>query len=191
MSKLSVDLNPKKEFIPAPTGTHVVRLVQMIDLGNQEFKGKITHNVYLGFELPGEQMENGKPFTVGKEVKLSLGNYNGKDSTLRQIATALKGGKLTEADLADLATNVFEIVGKTGLANICHKTSAKGNVRADLVSIVPLPKGMPIPESTTETTVFKIGDTDAAVIERIPNFLKRKMRIGVGEDTDGLSEVLS
>lgn len=188
---MALSVPQTKSFVPAPAGSHVVRLFQMIDLGMQDFihQGQTSrnHKIYLSFELPEELMENGQPFIVGKEVILSLASGK-RDSMLLQMATALINKQLTGADLAELKTDLFKLNGKYAIANIVHRTAAlTGNVRAEIVSLTPLMKGMNKPVPVNEEFTFSLEQTvSQAHLDKIPAFLRRK--ISLPQNEIGLAE---
>jgi hypothetical protein len=175
---LSIPVTETKEFKHAPVGNHIGRLFQIIDLGNQEFQGKVSHKIYLGFELPEEQLDNGKPMTVGKEVTLSLSEFKGKKSGLRVIAEGLIGRELTNADLEDLRTDIFKLLGKVGMVNVLHKTSAAGKLRAEPSAVTPLPKSIKTPPPAINIPLrFSLDEPfNQEAFDQIPSFLQNKIK---------------
>ena len=64
------------DFKPCPEGNHGARLYALVDLGLHEktWQGetKMKHLVHLGWELPDEPMEDGRPFTISARLTYSM-----------------------------------------------------------------------------------------------------------------------
>ena len=129
-----------KKFKPYPEGTHVLRVVDVIDRGWQEFKGKSTHQmsfVFIGRERIQEGSDKGKPLPVTFYCTTSLfgGGEGLNTSKHMKMLRGLTGyPRLTEDNLAAWDYNPEKLVGKVTRAVIVHKEGASGRVRADIVS---------------------------------------------------------
>ncbi len=166
----------RKEFVLAPLGTHVARCISFIHIGTNEetFKGepKMFNKIRLTFELPNELMEfadGKKPMVHSQEYTLSMA----PKANLRRLVEGMLGVALRD-DEAD-AFDTESIVGMPCLMQIIHKTSAKGNKRAEIASAMPLAKGQIAPSQVNPSKILSYGNWDKELFEAQPNFIKDKI----------------
>ena len=90
-----------KEFTPAPVGNHPARCIGIIDLGTQtgEWQGKplVRRQCVLQWELPNEQMEDGRVEIV--HVQLVLLRVEPEVVTNRDAYSRLTGVQRQEPGL--------------------------------------------------------------------------------------------
>lgn len=126
-------------FQPAPEGVHQAVCVDVIDKGlvEETWEGKTTrkHKILLSWQI-AETREDGKPFLVSKRYTLSIG----EKANLRKDLESWRGRAFTPAEEAQF--DVESVIGANCLLNIQHRES-KGKTYANVVSIMPLVKGMP------------------------------------------------
>lgn len=162
----------------APEGTHLARCVSFIHIGTNEedFQGepKDFNKIRLGFELPEElhtfKAEIGdQPLVISQEYTLSMN----EKANLRKLIEGILGHAMQpeEADTFD----VEGLVGKACLVNIKHKTSAKGNVRAEIATASPLMKKQVCPAQITPSKVLAYDSFNEEVFNSLPDFLKEKI----------------
>lgn len=144
-----------------PAGSHLARCYYIVDQGFQETnfnnESKLSHKVRIGWELPAEAMSDGRPFAIFETFTASLN----EKAKLYNIIKAWMG------KAPDPATfNIKDLLGKTALVSIIH--SEKGDkVYANLSSVMPVPKGMPVPEPINEPVFFDFDVPDKAVFEKL------------------------
>lgn len=128
-----------KTFDPAPAGVHQGVCVDVVDLGMLDVtwqgKTKQQHKINVAWQI-AERREDGKPFLVFKRYTLSLG----EKATLRKDLESWRGKAFTREE--ELGFDVERVIGKNCLLNIQHNESG-GKTYANVVSIMPLVKGMP------------------------------------------------
>ncbi len=159
------------DFAEVPPDNYVGRCYRIVDLGttHDEFAGEVKarHRLMISFELPGELMNDGRPFSVTWWVTHSFH----EKANLRIGLETWRKAKFTEAELQrfDLET----ILGKAGLVTVAHNN----NGRAVAKGIGPLPKGMTCPPQVNDTQVFWIEPFDrakfAALAEGIQDMVKK------------------
>lgn len=126
-------------FEPAPEGVHQAVCVDVVDLGllDVTWQGvkKVQHKVNLAWQI-AEDREDGKPFLVFKRYTLSLH----EKAALRGDLESWRGRRFTRDD--ELGFDVESVLGANCLLNIQHR-EVGDRVYANIVSIMPLVKGMP------------------------------------------------
>jgi hypothetical protein len=172
--------SPKREFEIAPAGNHVAVCFAMVDLGHQHTvytdrntgvtQEKWQHKVYIGWELSNEQMADGRPFMVSRQLTMSLH----ENATMRAILESWRGRPFTEDEEA--AFDLKNILGKPCMVNVVH---AKGKERtyANIKSVATMPKGMPVPDQVNDTMLFEFGDQgfDENAFKALPQWLQTKI----------------
>lgn len=127
-----------KTFTPAPAGLHQAVCVDVVDMGLLEVtyagKTKKQHKVRLVWQID-EAMEDGKPFIAQKRYTLSLH----EKSTLRQDLESWRGRPFTEEESAGF--DLEKLINVNCQINVQH-VPKQGAIYANVVSIVPLGKGM-------------------------------------------------
>lgn len=131
-------------FQPAPEGTTLAVLVDIVDLGMQPDKyneGEMVHQVRLTFQTE-DKTDEGKPFIVSTfPYKASL---NSKANLYKVISTLL-GRKLAKEDFDEEGNVDLDelLIGKNVMITIEHKQSADGTkTYANITSIGPVPKSI-------------------------------------------------
>jgi hypothetical protein len=153
-----------RDFAPAPAGVHQAVCVDVVDLGilDVTWQGvtKKQHKVNVAWQI-AEDRDDGKPFLVFKRYTLSLHEKAG----LRKDLEAWLGRKFGRDD--EMGFDVEGMVGKNCLLNITHN-SVGDKVYANVVSIMPLAKGMPT--MNPRDYVRKVDRTpeDASQVHREP-----------------------
>lgn len=170
---------PKSNFTPAPSGSHVARCFQMIQIGTiqEEYMGnpKMMNKIRLSFELPNEKKswkegEPEKPWVIHQEYTLSMA----EKANLRKLIEGMIGTTLIDEEA--FAFDVESIVGKACILNVKHKTSAAGNTRAEIASAAPLMKGMECPLQFNPSNILTYSTWDQSKYDVLPDFIKEKMQ---------------
>ena len=148
------------DFTPAPEGTHVARCVQLIDLGTQysDFYKKSAHKILLGWELPNELQDDGKPFLVWRRYTLSLSDK----SNLRKDLKSWRGREFTATELEGF--ELRNVVDKACMISVTHSERDK-SIYADVDAVMKLLKDMPVPDRISDLVVFDIDEFDQKVFD--------------------------
>ena len=127
-----------RAFTPAPAGLHQGVCVDVVDMGVLEVtyagQTKRQHTVRVVWQID-EDMEDNRPFIVQKRYTLSLH----EKATLRKELESWRGRAFSEDELAGF--DLEKLLGANAQLNIQHTVKA-GETYANVVSIVPLGKGM-------------------------------------------------
>jgi hypothetical protein len=168
------------DFTPPPSGTHVARCVQVVDLGTQHwsFNGqpKTTRKVRITFELPEElhvfEEEKGEePFFVSKEYTATLAS-KGK---LRPDLESWRGQAFTAEELEGF--DLKKVLGAPALVTVVHETGKTGKSYANIASIAKLPKSMKCPKQINPSVNFSLDpeDFDQEVYDNLPEWMQKKI----------------
>lgn len=175
-----MSLKPQRgvsNYKPIPAGSHPAYLFSLVDLGTQEEDGqwglKQQPKIRVGFEVPGETIEiDGKtlPMTHYQEYTNSLG----RKANWRHHLEGWRGSPMTQAEIE--AFDPTRLLGKKCMLTVIHKTSAAGNLRAEINGISQLPKGMTaMPPMHNRPFVYDIADGENEVFNAFPDFIKEKI----------------
>ena len=169
-----------RELQKAPTGNHVSRCYQVVDLGQQKttFQGteKIQRQLLLGFELCDELMEDGRPFAVSNTYSFSLG----PKANLRRVLEGWRGRPFSEQELSGFDVSV--LAGKPCMVQIAHRQANNGKTYVNIQSIGTLPKGLQAPEPQNQVVVYSPYAHDAQAYDKLPDWVKRRLSDRVKEE---------
>lgn len=171
---------PKNEsgnFELVPAGTFIGRCYRFIDLGSheQEYQGQskgLKRLVMIGFELPTETMEDGRPFSIHKRYTWSMH----EKSAMRKDLESWRGQKFNDADLGPGGFNVRNLLGVACTLNIVH--SEGESVYANIASIGKVMKGIEVPKQINPSVYFSLERDlyDASIMDTLSDKLKDFIR---------------
>lgn len=167
---LTMPKNEGGSFELAPAGNHLATCVKIIDLGTQkiEWEGTIKQQrkIQVFWELPGETMEDGRPFLVAKRYTLS----SHEKSTLRKDLEAWRGRPFKESDFGPGGFVIRKVLGIPCMVQVVHN-SRGDKTYANVASVGSLPKGMQPQDPINETVYFSLepDEFDRQVFEAIPD----------------------
>lgn len=165
--------NNDKDYKKVPQGLHVAVCYMLVDVGLQrtvwQGQEKWRHKIYIRFETPEEQEDDGRPLSIGLFVGANLS----PKGNLRPMLEAWRGRQFTEEELKKF--DVTAVLGKACQINVTH-TSKDGKVYENITSVVPLSKGMVAPKAVN--TLIKYGPEDKSQFESLPDWLKKKVTEG-------------
>ncbi len=178
-----ISKNSGEDFKLVPEGTHLARCYLMVDVGYQETNFGTKLQVVLGFEIPGELMDDGRPMIIYKTFTNSMH----EKATLRISIESWRGKKLTETEAR--AFDLRNVLGHPCQLSIVHR-DVGGRTYANIAAITGLPKGLPVPEQVNPSICFDIDAGDDPSI--LPNWLQTKVAEAgsgdAGETTQGLAD---
>lgn len=165
-------------YTPPPEGTHIALCNQVVDLGLQRTtylgEDKITHQVYIRWELPNERFEWEKdgeklegPMVIGKTYTLSLSNK----ANLYKDLTSWRGRTFTDEELKGF--DLFTILGKPCQVTITHWESG-GRSGGAVASVAGIPKGMEGP-TTSEIGLIKYSADEPEAFETLSKWMQEKI----------------
>jgi hypothetical protein len=150
-----------KAFQQAPTGNHAAVCIALTDLGTQhgEYQGEPTvrNQVMLTWELCGEKMTDGRPFTVSAFLTNSLN----EKSKLRAYLVSWRGRDFTPQELKKF--DLQSVLGAPCLVSVVENEKGKAAVSG----VARLPKGMEKPEPTNPLRAFWIAEWDQEAFDAL------------------------
>jgi hypothetical protein len=164
---------PASEFRALPAGTHVATCFQVIDFGTQtdSYEGRETvrRKVWLGFEVPSEQMSDGRNFVIGKEYTFS----SSPKSTFRKHLEAWRGTPFKDSDFkGEDAFDIKNLLSVGCMLSVTHNS----NGRAVLNGIMKLPNGTTCPEPEKQVYLTLDGDEfDREVFDDLQDWMQDRI----------------
>lgn len=146
-------------FENCPAGNHIAVCTRVIDLGTQRivFDKEVKHQrkIYVGWEIPDELMEDGRPFMVGKRYTYS----SHEKATLRQHLEAWRNRKFEPKDFGENGFHIKKILGVGCMIQVVH-TERDGKHYANVQSVGSLPKGVANPEPAGDVIFFSLEEDE-------------------------------
>ena len=152
--------NETKNYELIEGGVYPARCLQVVELGThdnthpQAAPGSVKKELMIIWELSGELMQDGRPFTINKRYTNSLN----EKAILRKDLEAWRGRKFTEDELKCFA--LAKILDAPCMINIVQTQGKKDPSKTynNVMSIMPLPKGMTVERRVNELVDFGIDD---------------------------------
>ena len=166
-------------FELVPAGSHIARCYSMVEIGTvtETFKGelKTLHKVRITWELPLETKvfnpEKGEqPFSVSKEYTLSMH----EKSNLRKDLSSWRGRGFTDDEAS--AFDITKLLGVPCMVNVVHNQAQNGNVYANVMGVMPLPKGTQCPPQVNTTFMLSFENFDEGKFNLLPEWLKERIK---------------
>jgi hypothetical protein len=117
-------------------GTHPAVCYLIAELDTQETSFGKKPMLHIGWELPEERLTNGRPAVVSRRYSVSAA----PKAALRLDIEGWLGRKLSPVDLDTM--DLCEFIGMTCLVNVQHSDETGGRIYANVVSVLPPPRGM-------------------------------------------------
>lgn len=175
--------SPKKDYGRVDDGTFFGRVVSVVDFGTQpqtdwKTKEKIDSKprVMITWELSSERIEVeqedgttvSKPRWIGKEYTIST--Y--EQANLMKLLAAV----------APQATSLDELLNVPCMVQV----GSTENGNAKVVSVMPAPRGMEVPELENETLHFDFSHPDLELFEKLPLWMRNKIK--EADDYEGFAD---
>lgn len=166
MSFIAKD-NGGGDFEPVPEGTHLGICYMLVDVGEQESHFGVKPQVIIGWELPEQAMDDGRPMSISAIYTNSLSSK----ANLRADLEGWRGRAFTDEELAGF--DLRAIAGKPCLLSVKHNT--KGDkVYANVHAVMAMMKGAQVPKMHNETLVYSVDEPDPKVYESLPEWVRKK-----------------
>lgn len=163
--------NNGKDFESCPAGNHIAVCYRVIDLGTQktEWQGqaKIQHKILVGWEIPEELMEDGRPFSVSKKYTFS----SHEKSVLRKDLESWRGQPFQDSDFGPGGFDIKNLLGKACMLNVIHE-SKNGTTYANIASIARLPKTVTAPQMKNPIVYFTLDKPDWTIYDTLSQGLR-------------------
>lgn len=173
--------NTSKPRVLCPPGEHLARLVQIVDLGGQRFKGEDpSRKIYFGFETCTARHvfkdENGpEPFMLQSEFAWYMTSANvAKKTKLRGFVESFWGKPFpTEEAAADFD---FALMLDRGvILVVSHAYKTDGTPKAQIVAVRPCGK-VDLPPRHNEAVIYEVSNSEDEAFYKLPEFLQKKIR---------------
>jgi len=161
---------PEGNFQLAPEGTHVARCYMVVDMGLQETGYGPKHKIKIGFELPNEAMDDGRPFSVSQTYTASLS----EKANLRGDLESWRGRAFTEQELQGF--DVFNVLGAPAMVSVIH-TESNGKTYANIKSVSAIPKGLTVPNAINDHIKFSLEEYSQEQFDALPEYLRDKINV--------------
>lgn len=159
--------NGGADFAPVPEGTHLGICYMLVDIGEQESTYGIKPKIVIGWELPSETLEDGRPMSISAIYTHSLSSK----AKLREILEGWRGRAFTDIELTGF--DLRNIVGKPCLLSVKH--NATGDRTYANVSSVSAPmKDMNVPEMANEKIIYSVDEPNPEAFEKLPEWIRNK-----------------
>ena len=156
------------DFVLTPTGNHLGICYLLVGLGRQETNFGIKEQVLIGWELPNELMEDGRPFAISKQYTLSTN----EKANLRKDLEAWRGRSFSEAEVESF--NLKNILGKPCMVAVIHNNK-NNKTYANVASIASVPKGMNVPKKCNETVCYDVDEPEETIFKKLPEWIQKKV----------------
>lgn len=164
---LTVSSSGGGDYKQLPAGTHLARCVRIIDLGTQTstYKGetKTRRQLMFTWEIPGELMDDGRPFTASKFYTASLS----EKANLRKDLESWRGKAFAESDLVGF--DLTKILNAVCMLSIVEGDNGKTKVNG----VMAAPKGTSLPLATNEVYSFDLDVWDQDGFNKLSDGVKR------------------
>ena len=181
---------PLKPKVLAPEGTHVARVISIIEIGTEKTNFGDSKKVLITWELPTEvhkfkEEEGEKPFVVSSKYTLSLHKKSKLRPIVEGILTSLTDDEASNFDLD-------EILGKECLVNVEYSEDGQW---ANVKSTSKLIKGMVCPKAINPLKSLSFEKWSQEVYDSLYPSLKERIakspeyRKMNGEDVVNESEI--
>ena len=157
---------------PVEPGVYMAVCVGVVDLGEQysEKFGRYSNKLKFVWALPSETLEiNGKPEErqLSREFTFSLK----KSGNLRSFLESWNSRTYTDEEFGDL--DPTEQLGKA-----CQLQVALNDTKeySNVVNLMPLPKGLPVPQSTTPLFSWDMDQWDDAAFGLLPEWCQEQIK---------------
>ena len=162
-----------KPKVPAiEPGVYMAVCVGVIDLGEQysEMFKNYRNEVQIVWEIPSETVEiDGE--TKPRQLSRTFSVATSRKANLRAIISSWNGKTYSDDEFGEL--DLFAQIGKPCMLNVVLNDSGE---YSNVDSVVPMPKGVPAPVSTTPPIRWDMDAWDDAVFRSGPGTRSRNPR---------------
>lgn len=164
------------DYKPIEAGAYAAICTRVIDLGTQttNYNGeeKSSRKLMLTWEVPEVEVEwegNKRPATISSRYTASLH----EKANLRKVLESWRGRSFTADELKGFDTK--NVLGAPCFLNIVH-TEKDGRTYANVAAVMPLPKGMQKPETSSPLVNFDLDDFEPEVLDGLHDKLKEQIK---------------
>lgn len=162
----------KPKLPPVEPGVYVAICIGVIDLGEQyseKFK-KYSNDVKIVWELVGVTAEvdgEQKPRQLSRDFRIALS----KKSTLRAVLSSWNGRQYTDDEFREL--DLFDQLGLPCQLNVVLNDTGE---YANVDSVIPLPRGMPVPTTSSALLRWDMDQWSDEAFGELPEWAQEKIK---------------
>lgn len=162
----------KPKTPPVDAGVYMGVCVGVIDLGEQysEMFKNYSNKIKFVFDLPTETIEvDGKqePRQLSMEFTISTG----KKAKLREFLESWNVKTYSDEELADV--ELFDQLGKPCMLTVVLNETKE---YANIASVTGVPKGLPVPTTTTELIAWDMDAWDDVKFQKLPEWVQEQIK---------------
>lgn len=155
-------------------GTYIGLCVGIYGIGEQEntFKEKTRYveQIIFTFEFPSVTIEidgETKPRQLSRTFTASVSEKGG----LRKFLKSWRGKDFpNEEEMGDF--EIFSMLGQSAMLNVVQNDKGYSNIE----TVMPLPKGMPDPNTDTTLMSFDVDEWDDDAFDGLPEWIQEKIK---------------
>lgn len=168
--KLKDKVKPK--LPPVAPGVYMAVCVGVVDIGEQydQFQKNYKYRMMFVWALPGELVEIDGEMCERQLSKEFTQTYD-KRGALKPFLESWNVTTYTEEELAEI--ELFEQIGKACQLQVSLN---EAGTYAKVTNLMPLPKGMPVPESKTATFTWDMDKWNDALFDSLPEWIQNKIK---------------
>ena len=157
---------------PVDPGVYLAICVGVIDLGEQykEAFKNFSNEVQIVWELVGETVEvdgEQKPRQLSRTFAIATS----KKANIRAVISSWNGKTYSDDEFGEL--DLFDQIGKACQLNVVLNDTGE---YANVDSVIPLPKGMPIPTTDTPPVKWDMDQWDDDGFKALPDWVQEKIK---------------
>lgn len=153
-------------------GVYMAVCIGIIDLGEQysEMFKSYRNEVQIVWEIPSETVEiDGE--TKPRQLSRTFSVATSKKANLRAVLSSWNGKAYSDDEFGEI--DLFDQIGRPCMLNVVLNDSGE---YANVDSVVPMPKGVPDPVSTTPPIRWDMDAWDDEVFKTLPEWAQEKIK---------------
>lgn len=153
-------------------GVYMAVCIGVIDLGEQysEMFKNFRNEVQIVWEIPSETVEiDGE--TKPRQLSRTFSVATSKKANLRAVLSSWNGKAYSDDEFGEI--DLFDQIGRPCMLNVVLNDSGE---YANVDSVVPMPKGVPAPVSTTPPIRWDMDAWDDEVFKTLPEWAQEKVK---------------
>lgn len=153
-------------------GVYMAVCMGIIDLGEQysEMFKSYRNEVQIVWEIPSETVEiDGE--TKPRQLSRTFSVATSKKANLRSVLSSWNGKAYSDDEFGEI--DLFDQIGRPCMLNVVLNDSGE---YANVDSVVPMPKGVPAPVSTTPPIRWDMDAWDDEVFKTLPEWAQEKIK---------------
>lgn len=155
------------DFPVLESDSYLARIYMVFDIGIQEGKFGDKHQVIIGWELPTELGEDGRPYVISKFYTLSLNPKSNLCKDIEAMSQTIPEDKKGSFDFQKL-------IGMKSQLTVEKYQNAEGYDRNRITTVSKPMKGAKVPAAINAPVFFDLESPDWDLFEQQPEWLKDK-----------------